>query len=77
MFWFHRKCDFGVNEAANNTNVETYEVDKWILVVAPNEHAHVGDEDVFETAHDGGGEGRVVSGAEDGGEHQNEAEHTT
>ena len=68
---------FGVNEAANNTNVETYEVDKRILVVAPDEHAHVGDEDVFETAHNGGGESRVVSSAEDGGEHQDEAEHTT
>ena len=46
------------------------------MVVSPDEHASVGDDDVLQAADDGGGEGRVVAGAEDHGEHQDEAKHT-
>ena len=45
------------------------------MVVSPYKHAHVCDENVLETAYDGGGEGGVVGSAEDNGEHQNEAKH--
>ena len=45
------------------------------MVVSPDDHASVGDDDVLQTADDGGGEGRVVAGAEDHGEYQDEAEH--
>ena len=51
------------------------EVSRRILVVPTDDHAGVGDEDVLQTADDGGGEGRVVAGAEDYGEHQDEAKH--
>ena len=68
---------FSVDQTAYDTDVETHEVHEGVLIVPADEHAHVGDEDVFETAHNGGGESRVVSSAEDGGEHQDEAEHTT
>ena len=51
------------------------EVSRRILVVPTDDHAGVGDEDVLQTSDDGGGEGRVVAGAEDNGEHQDEAKH--
>ena len=45
------------------------------MVVPTDDHAGVGDEDVLQTSDDGGGEGRVVAGAEYSREHQDEAEH--
>ena len=66
---------FCVDQASNNTDSKTNKVSRRILVVPTNDHASVGDEDVLQTADDGGGEGRVVAGAEDYGEHQDEAKH--
>ena len=66
---------FRVDQASNNTDSKTNEVGERVLVVPTNDHASVGDEDVLQTADDGGGEGRVVAGAEDYGEHQDEAKH--
>ena len=66
---------FCVDQASNNTDSKTNEVGRRILVVPTDDHAGVGDEDVLQTADDGGGEGRVVAGAEDYGEHQDEAKH--
>ena len=66
---------FRVDQASNNTDSKTNEVCERVLVVPTDDHAGVGDEDVLQTADDGGGEGRVVAGAEDHGEHQDEAEH--
>ena len=66
---------FCVDQASNNTDSKTNEVSERILVVSPNDHAGVGDEDVFQAAYYGGGEGRVEAGAEDHGDHQDEAKH--
>ena len=66
---------FRVDQASNNTDSKTNEVSRRILVVSTDDHAGVGDDDVLQTADDGGGEGRVVAGAEDHGEHQDKAEH--
>ena len=65
----------GVDQTANNTDIQTNKVGQRILVVATDEHAGVGDDDVLQAADDGGGEGRVVAGAEDHGVHQDETEH--
>ena len=46
------------------------------MIVSSDKHAGVGDDDVLEAAHDGGGEGGVVVGAENDGEHQNESKDT-
>ena len=73
------KCSyftFRVDQASYNTDSKTNEVSKRILVVSPDDHASVGDDDVLQAADDGGGEGRVVAGAEDHGEHQDEPEDT-
>ena len=72
------KCSsftFCVDQASYNTDSKANEVSERILVVSPNEHASVGDDDVLQAADDVGGEGRVVAGAEDHGEHQDEAKH--
>ena len=72
------KCSyvtFCVDQAPDNTDSKTNEVSERILVVSPDEHASVGDDDVLQAANDSGGEGRVVAGAEDNGEHQDEAKH--
>ena len=66
---------FRVDQASYNTDSKTNEVSEGILVVSPDDHASVGDDDVLQAADDGGGEGRVVAGAEDNGEHQDEAKH--
>ena len=66
---------FCVDQASYNTDSKTNEVSERILVVSPDDHASVGDDDVLQAADDGGGEGRVVAGAEDNREHQDEAEH--
>ena len=66
---------FRVDQASYNTDSKANEVSERILVVSPNDHASVGDDDVLQAADDGGGEGRVVAGAEDDGEHQDEAKH--
>ena len=66
---------FRVDQASNNTDSKTNEVGERILVVPTDDHAGVGDENVLQTADDGGGEGRVVAGAEDNREHQDESEH--
>ena len=66
---------FCVDQASYNTDSKTNEISERILVVTPDEHASVGDDDVLQAADDGGGEGRVVAGAEDNGEHQDEAKH--
>ena len=66
---------FRVDQASNNTDSKTNEVGERVLVVPTDDHAGVGDEDVLQTANDSGGEGRVVAGAEDYGEHQDEAKH--
>ena len=65
---------FSVDQAAEDTDVETHEVDQTVLVVASDEHAQVGDQDVLETANDGGGEGRVVLGAQHRREDEDKAE---
>ena len=73
------KCSsftFCVDQASYNTDSKTNEISEGILVVSPDDHASVGDDDVLQAADDGGGEGRVVAGAEDQGEHQDEAKHT-
>ena len=67
---------FCVDQASYNADSKTNEVSERILVVSPDNHASVGDDDVLQAADDGGGEGRVVAGAEDHGEHQDEAKHT-
>ena len=64
-----------VDQASDNTDIQTDKVCQRILVVSPDDHASVGDDDVLQTADDGGGEGGVVAGAEDHGEHQDEAKH--
>ena len=46
---------FSVDEASNDTYVQAYKVDEGVLVVSPNEHAHVRDENILEAADDGGG----------------------
>ena len=66
---------FCVYQASYNTDSEANEVSERILVVSPDDHASVGDDDVLQAADDGGGEGRVVAGAEDNREHQDEAKH--
>ena len=66
---------FRVDQASYNTDSKTNEVSGRILVVSPDDHASVGDDDVLQAADDGGGEGRVVAGAEDHGVHQDEAKH--
>ena len=66
---------FCVDQASYNTDSKTNEVSERILVVSPDDHASVGDDDVLQTADDGGGEGGVVAGAEDHREHQDEAKH--
>ena len=66
---------FRVDQASNNTDSKTNEVSRRILVVSTDDHAGVGDDDVLQTADDGGGEGGVVAGAEDHREHQDEAKH--
>ena len=66
---------FRVDQASNNTDSKTNEVSRRILIISTDDHAGVGDDDVLQTADDGGGEGRVVAGAEDHGEHQDKAEH--
>ena len=66
---------FRVEQTSYNTDSKTNKVSERILVVSTDDHAGVGDEDVLQTADDGGGEGRVVAGAEEHGEHQDEAEH--
>ena len=65
----------GVDQTADNTDIQTDKVSQRILVVSTDDHASVGDDDVLQAADDGGGEGRVVAGAEDHGEHQDEAKH--
>ena len=62
-FGFWCECDFCVEQAANDTDVETHKVHEGELVVGADEHAHVGDQDVLEAADDGGGEGGVVGRA--------------
>ena len=64
---------FCVDQASYNTYSKANEVSDRILVVSPD--ASVGDDDVLQAADDGGGEGRVVAGAEDNGEHQDKAKH--
>ena len=66
---------FGIDQASYNTDRKTNEVSERILVVSPDDHAGVGDDDVLQTADDGGGEGGVVAGAEDHREHEDEAKH--
>ena len=66
----------GVDQTADNTDIQTNKVSQRVLVVSPDDHAGVGDEDVLQTADDVGGEGRVVAGTEDHGGHQDEAKHT-
>ena len=66
---------FCIDQASYDTDSKTNEVSERILVVPTDKHAGVGDEDVLQTADDGGGEGRVVAGAEDNREHQDKAEH--
>ena len=39
------------------------------MLFPTDDHARVGDEDVLQTANNGGGEGRVVAFAEDHGEY--------
>jgi len=51
-----RKGHFSVNEATDDTDVEPKEVQEAELVIAPDIHSQVSDEDVLEAAHDGGGE---------------------
>ena len=46
------------------------------MVVSSDEHTGVGDDDVLEAAHDGGGEGRVVVGAENDRKLQDESKYT-
>ena len=66
---------FGIDQASYNTDSKTNEVSEGILVVSPDDHAGVGDDDVLQTADDGGGEGGVVAGAEDHRGHEDEAKH--
>ena len=66
---------FCVDQASYNTDSKTNEVSERILVVSPDDHASVGDDDVLQTADDGGGEGGVAAGAEDHREHEDEAKH--
>ena len=67
---------FCVDKAPYHTDVQSHEVDEGILIVSTNKHAHVSDQDILEAADDGGGEGGVVSRAEDGGEDEDEAKDT-
>ena len=67
---------FSVDKTPNHTDVQAEEIDEGVLVVSPYKHAHVCDENVLETAYDGGGEGGVVQGAEGRGVDQDEPEHT-
>ena len=73
MYAWHSSFTFCVDQASYNTDSKTNEVGERVLVVSTDDHAGVGDEDVLQTADDGGCEGRVVAGAEDHGEHQDEA----
>ena len=75
IFQLDSSFTFRVDQASDNTDSKTNKVSGRILVVPTDEHAGVGDDDVLQTADDGGGEGRVVAGAEDYGEHQDEAKH--
>ena len=49
---------FRVDQASNNTDSKTNEVGERVLVVPTDDHAG-GDEDVLQTADDGGGETQI------------------
>ena len=65
----------GVEQASYHIDIETNKVGGRELIISSNDHARVGDDDVLDAADDAGGEGGVVAGAEDDGEHQDEAKH--
>ena len=67
---------FCVHKASYNTNVQTNKIQEWILIISPDEHSQVCDEDVLETANDGGGEGGVVGRAQHCREDQDESKDT-
>ena len=56
-------------------DIEAYEVVEGPNVVPPYQHAHIGDYDVLEAPHDGGGECGVVLRAQHHGIAQHEAHH--
>ena len=64
-----------VYQASYHTDVEANKVGHREQVVSTNDHARVGDDDVLDAADDAGCEGGVVAGAEDDGEHQDEAKN--
>ena len=76
LVWFRWKSDFCVDETSNDTDVETDKVHEGVLIVAPDDHAQVGDQDVLQTPDDGGGQGGVVGGAQHSREDENKPEHT-
>ena len=65
-----------INNGANNTYVESNEVDNRKDVVTTKEHPNVGDNNILGTANKGRGEGTVVVSAEDKGEHHDESKDT-
>ena len=76
LVWFRWKSDFCVDETSNDTDVETNKVHEGVLIVAPYDHAQVGDQDVLQASDNGGGQGGVVCGAQHCREDENEPEHT-
>ena len=76
LVWFRWKSDFCVDETSNDTDVETDKVHEGVLIVASDDHAQVGDQDVLQTPDDGGGQGGVVGGAQHSREDENKPEHT-
>ena len=54
---------FCVDETAKHTDVETDEVKDAVLIIPPNHHSQVGDQDVLKTTNDGCGQGGIELGA--------------
>ena len=55
---------FCVDETAKHTDVETDEVKDAVLIIPPNHHSQVGDQDVLKTTNDGCGQGGIELGAD-------------
>lgn len=65
-----------INNAGNHTDVQSNEIRQAEHVIAADVHPDESDQNVFEASDYGGGEGRVVHGAQDGGVHQQESHET-
>jgi len=71
--FFFSERDPRVDQATGDTDIDSYEVDYCEEVITSDEHAHVRDGNVLQTADDGCRQRRVVLGAEENGIGQDES----